>query len=203
MIGKFVLIGSGIYFLLKGGSMPKLEVTDNLLKAIDIIVSILKNRPDPMVFARIVYYAYKYDIPISIAIAMVNQESAFKPNAFRAEPGSYDSTVKRIPRFSVYPKEKWGSYGLTQVMVGTAVDMGHSFGVEHLDKLYDQDVNLKLGFRYLKKMYKKFGDWKKALQAYNAGPGSVINNWEAGKNYAASVTAKAEKLKSTNIDILV
>ena len=33
--------------------------------------------------------------------------------------------------------------------------------------------NLEGGARYLKTQYDKFGDWRLALAAYNAGPGAV------------------------------
>jgi soluble lytic murein transglycosylase-like protein len=40
----------------------------------------------------------------------------------------------------------------------------------------DPHQNLDGGARYLAMMYAKFGNWRLALAAYNAGPGAVIKH---------------------------
>lgn len=87
--------------------------------------------------------ARKHGVPEDLFLRLVQQESGWNPGA-------------------VSPK---GATGLAQLMPGTAellrVDIN------------DPKQNLEGGARYLRRMYDKYGNWKLALAAYNAGPGAV------------------------------
>ncbi|SDE27092.1 Soluble lytic murein transglycosylase [Paracoccus isoporae] len=87
--------------------------------------------------------ARKYGIPEALFLRLVNQESRWNPNA----------------------RSHKGAMGLAQLMPGTA----RTLGVNPRDPVQ----NLEGGARYLRMMYNKFGDWRLALAAYNAGPGAV------------------------------
>jgi hypothetical protein len=87
--------------------------------------------------------ASKYDIPEDLFLRLIQQESGWNPNA-------------------VSPK---GATGLAQLMPATARVLGVDIG--------DPEQNLDGGARYLRAMYDKFGSWRLALAAYNAGPAAV------------------------------
>ena len=49
-------------------------------------------------------------------------------------------------------------------------------GINDLTYLLSDPVNVQTGTRYLQKMMLRFGDWRLALAAYNAGPGAVTRH---------------------------
>jgi soluble lytic murein transglycosylase-like protein len=87
--------------------------------------------------------ARKHGVPEDLFLRLVQQESGWNPGAV---------SVK-------------GATGLAQLMPGTAEILGVDIN--------DPTANLDGGARYLRMMYDKFGTWKLALAAYNAGPGAV------------------------------
>jgi soluble lytic murein transglycosylase-like protein len=87
--------------------------------------------------------ATRHGVPEDLFLRLVQQESGWNPNA-------------------VSPK---GATGLAQLMPATA----RALGVD----INDPTENLNGGARYLRAMYDKFGSWRLALAAYNAGPGAV------------------------------
>lgn len=87
--------------------------------------------------------ARKHAIPEDLFLRLVQQESGWNPSA----------------------KSHAGATGLAQLMPGTAQKLGVD--------IHDPNQNLDGGARYLRMMYNKFGSWRLALAAYNAGPGAV------------------------------
>ncbi|MCL4676504.1 MAG: lytic transglycosylase domain-containing protein [Pararhodobacter sp.] len=87
--------------------------------------------------------AERHGIPVDLFLRLVNQESRWNPGAI--------STA--------------GARGLAQLMPETAARLGVNPD--------DPQPNLDGGARYLRMMYDRFGDWRLALAAYNAGPGAV------------------------------
>jgi|SRR6056297_759114 len=73
--------------------------------------------------------------------------------------------VMQESRFNSKAVSHKGAIGLAQLMPGTA----RLLGVDP----HDPQQNLDGGARYLKQQYRKFGSWRLALAAYNAGPGAV------------------------------
>lgn len=90
--------------------------------------------------------ARKYGVPEDLFLRLVQRESGWNHNAV---------SVK-------------GATGLAQLMPATA----RVLGVD----LTDPEQNLDGGARYLKMMYDRFGSWRLALAAYNAGPIAVEQN---------------------------
>jgi hypothetical protein len=102
----------------------------------------------------------------------------------RPEPSSYDTLIERaalrhgVPaalikavvrtesNFQRHAVSNKGAQGLMQLMPTTAADLG-------VEDAFSAEENLSGGTRYLRAMIDRFGDWKHALAAYNAGPGAV------------------------------
>ena len=64
-----------------------------------------------------------------------------------------------------------GALGLTQLMLGTAREFEPNVTRE---QLLDPDINLRIGFRYLRSLIREYkGDLKPALLVYNRGPAAV------------------------------
>lgn len=87
--------------------------------------------------------ARRHGVPEDLFLRLVQQESGWNPQAVSHK----------------------GATGLAQLMPATARRLG-------VDATDPHD-NLDGGARYLRMMYDRFGDWKLALAAYNAGPEAV------------------------------
>ncbi len=87
--------------------------------------------------------ARRHGVPEDLFLRLVRQESGWNPNA----------------------RSHKGAMGLAQLMPGTARQLGVNPA--------DPKQNLEGGARYLAMQYRKFGSWRLALAAYNAGPGAV------------------------------
>lgn len=120
----------------------------------------------PQYAAKVHELAARFDLSPTLIEALVWQESRWRPNAL--------SPV--------------GARGLTQLMPGTAREMG----VNPDDPL----ANLEGGARYLRQQLDRFdGNLEKALAAYNAGPGRVIRangipRIRETQNYVVSVIGR-------------
>ena len=106
--------------------------------------------------------ARKHGVPEDLFLRLVQQESGWNAGAV---------SVK-------------GATGLAQLMPDTAMALGVDID--------DPAANLDGGARYLRMMYDKFGTWKLALAAYNAGPGAVeehdgIPPYAETENYVSAI----------------
>lgn len=87
--------------------------------------------------------ARRHNVPEDLFFRLVQQESGWNPSA----------------------RSHKGATGLAQLMPGTARLLGVN--------IHDPRENLEGGARYLRMMYDRFGNWRLALAAYNAGPEAV------------------------------
>ena len=81
-------------------------------------------------------------------------------------PGLIKAVVRAESNFQPHAVSNKGAQGLMQLMPETAEDLGVGDPFRAEDNVYG-------GTRYLRAMYERYGDWKYALAAYNAGPGAV------------------------------
>ena len=119
--------------------------------------------------------AKQYGVAPNLVIAMIDQESRFKPDA----------------------QSHVGAQGLMQLMPGTAVELG-------VTNPFDPEQNIDGGVRYIARMLKsKYvkGDIPLALAAYNAGLGNVkkhggIPPFKETQNYVAKITASMQTVRA-------
>lgn len=80
----------------------------------------------------------------------------------------FQALVKQESNFSIGARSPKAAFGLTQIIPGTAQDLG-------IYPAYYDDPRIQLdgGARYLLQQLDKFGSMPLALAAYNAGPGAV------------------------------
>lgn len=90
--------------------------------------------------------AAEHGIPEDLFLRLVQRESGWNPGAVSQK----------------------GATGLAQLMPDTAQLLGVDIN--------DPEDNLRGGARYLRMMYDRFGSWRLALAAYNAGPMAVEAN---------------------------
>ena len=106
--------------------------------------------------------AQKHGIPEDLFLRLVQRESGWNPGAVSNK----------------------GATGLAQLMPETASRLG-------VDPS-DPAQNLEGGARYLRMMYDRFGSWRLALAAYNAGPLAVedaggVPNYEETRTYVVAI----------------
>lgn len=111
-------------------------------------------------------------VPYLLMVALVAQESAFDPAA----------------------ESSAGAQGLTQLMPATARELG-------VTNAFDPDQALRGGARYLSAQRARFGSWRLALAAYNAGPGAVsghdgIPPYPETREYVRRVTERWSALRA-------
>jgi len=103
-----------------------------------------------------------HSVPEDLFLRLVQQESGWHPRA----------------------KSHKGAIGLAQLMPGTARKLG-------VDP-HDPRQNLEGGARYLRQQYERFGSWRLALAAYNAGPEAVekhggVPPYRETRNYVRAI----------------
>ncbi len=108
--------------------------------------------------------ASKYGIPLSLLRSVAKTESNFNPAA-------------------VSPK---GAQGLLQIMPATQGDLG-------VTNPFDPYQSADGGAKYLSQLYGQYGDWNRALIAYNEGPGTLAKGtiYPGAQSYADSILANA------------
>jgi soluble lytic murein transglycosylase-like protein len=132
---------------------------------------------------RIFQYSHRYRIPADLA-ASVYDAALLE----RVDPELAFPLVRLESEFRETARSSVGAIGLTQLMLSTAKYYDPNITRE---KLYDRDVNLRIGFRYLRDLIREQrGDIQMALLAYNRGPAAV----ETAKELALDASNGYDKI---------
>ncbi len=124
---------------------------------------------------RIIAFSTRYDI--SAGMSSEVYDAAIAENI---DPELAFRLVKLESDFNPHAVSPAGALGLTQLMPATA-----RFYLKHLqdDQLFEPDVNLHIGFRYLHSLVEQYhGQVNMALLVYNRGEVAVRAAKEAGRS---------------------
>lgn len=122
-------------------------------------------------------YSKEYDVDKYLIYACIKAESNFNENA----------------------ESKKGAKGLMQLMdsTGKEIAKGLDMSIDN-DDLFEPEINIKLGTKYISKMLKKYENIELALAAYNAGSGNVDSWINSGKIKADGTDVENIPFKETN-----
>ena len=105
-------------------------------------------------------------------IVRFESQHAYVPQVIRNTGIDPDMVLAVIAVESGYSPLKLSDRGSIGPMQITPV-AARELGIDDLTYLLSDSVNVQAATQYLQKMMQRFGDWRLALAAYNAGPGAV------------------------------
>ena len=112
---------------------------------------------------------------------MINRSAA----AYNVDPSLVKAVIANESGFNSNAVSPVGAQGLMQLMPETAASLG-------VTNSFDPAQNIAGGTRYLRGLFDRFGDWRLAVAAYNAGPGAVskyggVPPYAETRSYVANV----------------
>ena len=115
--------------------------------------SLLRVRREQSVLTIAHSASVEFGVPLPMILSVIRVESDFRPDA-----------VSRA-----------GARGLMQLLPDTYSWLCEEklAPLDHADQIDDPFVNVRYGTYYLSYLYDRFGEWRVALAAYNAGEGRV------------------------------
>jgi len=123
-------------------------------------------------------YSTILNIEARLIKGIIRTESDFNPWAIRVERGFWRRywigikalfvrTPEKDEQWLAYPDFVSCSYGLMQLMLTTAMELGFRFRFP--TELLYPDTNIRYGCLLLKKFHDQYGNWNDAVSAYNQG----------------------------------
>jgi soluble lytic murein transglycosylase-like protein len=124
---------------------------------------------------RIIGFSTRYSIPANLAATIFDVALTE-----RLDPDLAFRLVNLESQFNPRAVSRVGAVGLSQLMFSTAIQFDPSVT---RDDLYDPKTNLRIGFRYLRRLIAAYGgNVQLALLAYNLGEDAVDQARRSGKD---------------------
>lgn len=121
-------------------------------------------------------------------------------NEFNVDPYFVLAIIKSESNFNENALSNKNAVGLMQLLDSTASEIALELGMEYKQEdLYNPEINIKLGTKYISNLLNYFGNYQLAIAAYNAGIGN-INSWvENNIIYSDGSNIENIPFKETNI----
>ncbi len=133
-----------------------------------------------VLFMALQYVAYKIQYPYKYReyIDKYSQE-------YNLDPLLVLSVMKAESKFNPGAKSNKDAYGLMQITESTALDIAEDLKIQDFttERLYEEELNIRMGSYYLSKLLKEFKNTEVALAAYNGGIGNV-KKWLGNLEYS-------------------
>lgn len=175
-----VLISSVVFITSTGYTYA-----DNLLSEISDVIQLVSMQTEREVFDNSRPVINKPMYPSGIK-AIIHEAA----ERYKLSPILIESIIKVESNYNPRAVSNKGAMGLMQLMPATAREIG-------VKKPFDPYQNIIGGTYYYRLMLDRFGDHRKALWAYNCGPGCVENGYIPGetRDYAKNVVRVYKNLK--------
>ena len=191
VVGSAVSAGEGLF---SQGRADRMQLFDNQSTVLDqrfgvrsVPVVSTKSAPAPVSVARGLEPQLRKVTPRGRHVAIYLDEAKRQAKAFAIPEALFLALIQQESAWNSKARSHVGAIGLTQLMPGTATDL-------RVDP-HDPVQNLHGGAKYLREQYDRFGDWRLALAAYNAGPGAVkkyggVPPYRETRNYVRRILGK-------------
>jgi soluble lytic murein transglycosylase len=108
----------------------------------------------------------------------------------RIEPELVLAVMHTESGYYNFARSPVGALGLMQIMPATGEMLAREAGIPWTgaDLLFEPTLNLRLGTRYLALLHARYGNWTRALAAYNWGPGAIDRRLADGESLPVQYT---------------
>lgn len=110
--------------------------------------------------------AVEEKIPVNLLTAIVKKESRWNPFAVYGGKKGYHFASKSAALRKVTELRQAGKKNINVGMMQVNLQHHKKHSAE---QLFDAECNLRYGARYLKKLHRQFGSWRKAVGYFHAG----------------------------------
>ena len=130
-------------------------------------------------------YSNTYKVDPALVFAIIEQESAFRPKAYRIEEAYWRKYILPNPKYKTNPflkdKTAWGSWGLMQILYDTALQYDMPPNIHPSKWLTIPENNIKIGVKYLADLFQRYKELSDVIAHYNGGSYAVRHKILTGR----------------------